>query len=132
MRSGDGAAAPGEGGAVVSDLSTRGAIIARLEEIERDLAARQGVLENAAMKWFRAKRDREHARAVAFIGADGTVAERNALADRETCRLGAAEEAEWEAVRAVVRVLDTRATVGMALLKAEREEQGPQPSWSRS
>lgn len=100
-------------------LSDPAAVMARLEEIERDLALRQGTLEAAALAWFRVKRDREHQRAVAFIRAEGSVAERNARADIEVADLGRSEEAEWEAVRAVCRVLDTRSTIGMALLKSQ-------------
>lgn len=100
-------------------LSDPAAVLARLSEIENDLCVRQNVLEAAGLAWFRAKRDREHARAVAFLGAEGTVAERNAIADRETSLNGRNEEAEWESLRAVVRVLDTRATIGMAILKAQ-------------
>lgn len=94
-------------------------VIERLQEIENDLAVRQGTLEAAALAWFRVKRDKEHARAVAFIRASGTVAERNALADQETSLLGKEEEALWEASRAVSRTLETRATIGMALLKSQ-------------
>lgn len=100
-------------------LSHPAAIQERLEQIERDLAVRENALEAAALGWFRAKRDKEHQRALAFIQATGTVAERNALADQKTALIGVAEEAEYEALRAVVRVLDTRATIGMALLKTQ-------------
>ncbi|MGH2869322.1 MAG: hypothetical protein ACRDNK_17390, partial [Solirubrobacteraceae bacterium] len=84
--------------------------MARLAEIENDLAVRQNVLESAGMAWFRAKRDREKARATAFLSADGTVAERSAVADEKTAIDGRDEEAEWEAIKAVVRVLETRAS----------------------
>lgn len=100
-------------------LSEPAAVMARLEEIEHDLAARQNELEAAALAWFRAKRDREQARAVAFLEAEGTVAERNALAERDTALLGADSEAAYEALRAVCRVLEARASIGMALLKAQ-------------
>lgn len=92
-------------------------IIERLEEIEEDLAKRQNVLESAAERWFKAKRDREKKRAIAFLSAQGTVAERQAIADRETATDGKAEEAEYEAVRAVVRVLETRASIGQTLAR---------------
>lgn len=94
-------------------------VIARLEAIDQDLAARQNALEAAAMAWFRAKRDREHRRATEFIKATGTVAERNAAADLETSMLGAREEAEWEALKAVVRVLETRASIGQSILRSQ-------------
>lgn len=104
-------------GGRVSDLSAPSAIMARLEEIDRDLADRQNALESAARKWFVAKRNRDRDRAVAFLSAEGTVAERQAQADRETAVDGSEDEAEWEALRAVVRTLETRASIGQSLLK---------------
>jgi hypothetical protein len=104
---------------VTEGLTDPAAVMRRLSEIENDLAARQNTLELAGMAWFKAKRDREKARAVAFLAASGTVAERSAIADRETAVDGKNEEAEWEALKAVVRVLETRANIGMALLKAQ-------------
>lgn len=100
-------------------LSSPSEVMSRLEEIENDLATRQNTYENAAKKWYRAKRDKEKARAVAFLSAEGTVAERSAIADRETALNGREEEAEYEAVRAVVRTLETRASIGQSLLRAQ-------------
>ena len=120
MRARLGRAQEREGEPRVTDLSAPQLVMARLEAIEQDLAARQAALEAAARAWFMAKRQREHDRAVAFLSADGaTVAERNALADQATALDGREAEAEWEALRAVVRVLDTRATIGMGVLKAQ-------------
>jgi hypothetical protein len=95
------------------------AVQARLCEIENDLAIRQGALEAAARAWFIAKRDREKARAVAFLRAQGTVAERNALADEQTAVDGKHAEAEWEALKAVCRVLETRASIGQSILRSQ-------------
>lgn len=103
----------------MTTLDTPGVVIHRLEEIERDLAIRQGAFEAAALGWFRAKRDRERQRALAFIAATGTVAERNAIADRDTAMLGASEEAEYEALKAVVRTLETRASIGQSILRSQ-------------
>lgn len=93
-------------------------VMTRLDEIDADLAARVATLERSGEAWFKAKRDKEKARATAFLSCEGTVAERSAHADAETATNGRDEEAEWEAVRAVVRVLETRANIGMALLKS--------------
>lgn len=101
------------------DLTHPAAVMARLQEIDDDLARRQNVLEAAGMAWFKAKRDKEKARATAFLSAEGTVAERNAIAERATALDGRNEEAEWESVRAVVRVLETRASIGQSLLRAQ-------------
>lgn len=103
-------------------LSDPGIVLRRLEEIEADLALRQGPLETAAMDWFRAKRDRERARAEAFLTAGGTVAERNAVADRETALMGVEAEARYEACKAVTRVLETRASIGQSILRSQARE----------
>lgn len=102
-----------------TDLTSPNAVMARLAEIENDLANRQNLLEEAALDWYRAKRDREKARAVQFLSAEGTVAERQAIADRETATDGKQEEALYESLRAVVRTLETRASIGQSLLKAQ-------------
>jgi hypothetical protein len=103
----------------VTALSDPGLVLARLESIENDLALRQNTFEASALEWFRKKRDREHARAVAFMKATGTVAERNAQADLETCRIGMEEEAQFEALRAVMRTLETRASIGQSVLRSQ-------------
>jgi hypothetical protein len=100
-------------------LSTPSQIQERLEGIEQDLASKQNAWEDASMKWFVAKRDREKALAVKFLSANGTVAERKAEADRWHATDGAEAEALYEALKAVVRTLETRATIGMALLKSQ-------------
>jgi hypothetical protein len=82
-------------------LTDPGIVLNRLEAIENDLAIRQNSYEAAALAWFRAKREKEHARAVAFMKAEGTVAERQAQADMETARIGMQEEA------AVMNLLQT-------------------------
>jgi hypothetical protein len=109
------------------DLSTPQQIMGRLDAIECDLADRQNALEAAARTWFIAKRQRDHDHAVAFLTAEGTVAQRKAVADRETALDGKEAEAEWEALRAVVRTLETRSTIGMALLKSHGRAEAP--SW---
>lgn len=99
-------------------LSTPQDIMQRLEELDRDLAARGPALESAARAWFVAKRDRDKARATVFLTTDGTVAERNAHADKATATDGASAEAEYEALRAVCRTIETRVGIGQSLLRA--------------
>jgi len=93
-------------------------IAERLDEIDRDIAQRIPEVEDAARAWFVAKRDREREHALAFLQAEGTVAERKAIADRDHGTDGAEEEAEYEAQRAALRALETRGAIGMALLKS--------------
>jgi len=99
-------------------MTDPGMVLRRLEEIDNDLALRQNTYETAARGWITAKRDKEHHRAVEFIKAEGTVAERNAIADRESSMDGKLEEAEYEALKAVVRVLETRASIGQSILRS--------------
>jgi hypothetical protein len=107
----------------------------RLEEIEADLAERQNDIEDAALQWFRAKRDREKSWAEAFIEATGTVPERKAKADLAVEGIGVEEEARYEAGKAVTRVLETRASIGQSILRSQtREAFGSStavaPAWS--
>jgi hypothetical protein len=93
-------------------------IMRRLDEIEVDLAVAQNELEGIALAWFRAKREREVAEAMEFTRAEGPVEARRMQARRIAASIGVEQEARWEAKRAVVRVLESRANVGMALLKS--------------
>ena len=102
-------------------------ILERLEQIDQDLAARQNDVERAAEEWMRAKRDREKRRAEAFLSAkaDGmTVAEAEAIADRETCRIGLDCEARYEALKRVIAVLEVRASIGQTLARTNARAAG--------
>jgi hypothetical protein len=103
----------------VTTLSHPAAVQARLQEIDTDLALHQNEYEDAASAHFTARRIKEKARAEAFLKAEGTVAERSAKADLETALIGIEEEGRWEGLRGVVKVLDTRAAIGMSLLRAQ-------------
>lgn len=103
-------------------MDSPGSVIARLEAIEEDLANRQNAFESAARAWVIAKRDKEKAHAVAFIAAEGTVAERQAAATEKTSLDGKREEAEYEAIKAVVRVLEARASIGQSILRSQSRQ----------
>lgn len=100
-------------------LSDPGLVLGRLEAIENDLAERQNSYEDAALAWFRAKREKEHKWAQEFIRAEGSVAERKARADFATSLIGMEEEALFEATKAVVRTLETRASIGQSILRSQ-------------
>lgn len=100
-------------------LQHPGAVMARLLEIENDLAIRQNELEEAGLEWFKAKREREKKAAEAFIEAVGTDGQRRAQATAATAEIGVQAEAAWEAGKKVVDVLTTRAGIGQSLLKAQ-------------
>ena len=104
----------------MSGLQHPGIVLKRLEEIDAELAERQNKYEQAAWNWFRAKRDRERARAEAFLTAQGSVAERNAHADAETALQGLDAEARYEALKAVIRVLETRASIAQSVLRSQQ------------
>lgn len=99
-------------------LSSPQQIMERLEEIEQDLAIRGNEIAPIVEAWFKKKRDREHDEAVAFIAAEGTDTKRKMIAKRDTSHIGKEEEAAYVAITAVIRVLEGRATIGMALLKS--------------
>lgn len=102
-------------------------ILERLEQIDQDLAARQNDVEEAAERWMRAKRDREQARAKAFLTAKAsgmTVAEAEATAEKETCLIGLDAEARFEALKRVIAVLETRASIGQTLARTNARAAG--------
>lgn len=99
-------------------FSTPQQIMERLEALDVDLANRQQTYEDAALAWYRLKRDREHREAVETIKADGPVDIRKATGKREAALIGQEEEALFEAVRAVMRTIETRVSIGQSLLRA--------------
>jgi hypothetical protein len=107
-------------------LSHPGAVMARLAEIEQDLAERQNAYEDAASERVRLVRDWEKRLATARIHAKGSDAEARKAAALMTAieaddlydRLKAAE-GTYEGCKAVVKVLEVRATVGMSILRAQ-------------
>ena len=119
-------------------------IIERLEAIEADLEARQVDYEAAAGEMHRLIRDYELRLARASLAATGdTATERKARALVAIAAAGDGlyenlkeAEGKYEGLKAAVRVLEQRATIGMSLLKAQTRESGPQsqgqsqPQWS--
>lgn len=100
-------------------LSTPTDVQERLEGLDTELQTLQNTVELAAWEWFKAKRQREKARASAFLTAKGSIAARWAVADLETAEQGMEEEGTWEGKRALQKALETRAMVGSAILKAQ-------------
>lgn len=89
-----------------------------LEGVERDLAERQNRIEEAAAEWVAAKRHKEKAYATAYMLAEGPVVQRQAEATQATALNGLEAEAKYEALKAVIRVLETRASVGQTLMRS--------------
>lgn len=102
-------------------------IITRLEGIESDLADRQADGEQAALDFYRTKRDFELEYAIKFMNATGTVTERKLKATRamENEQVYAdlkKHEGAYESWKAALRTLETRASIGQSLLRAQREQ----------
>jgi hypothetical protein len=99
-------------------------VMKKLEGIEEDLAKRIGPYETAAADFYRAKRDYERAFAEAYVAAEGSNQKEResraviAIWKGEAYTSLIVAEAAYEAQKAAHRVLDTRASIGMALLKA--------------
>jgi hypothetical protein len=110
-----------------AELDSPAVVMQRLSEIERDLAERQGAYENAARRWYEAQRQIRHAHAVALLSSTKpSVTEKKAEADVEAALCDGSEfEAEYEASKAVIRVLETRATIGMSILKSQSRVESP-------
>lgn len=102
-------------------LDNPAAVMARLADIENDLAERQNAYERAARTWYTAQREINRQRALALLTADEkSITEKKARAELAAYDVeGAAAEAEYEALKARVRMLETRATIGMSILKAQ-------------
>lgn len=100
-------------------LSSPAEVEARLEDIDGKLDEKQNDYESAAYLHFKTKREKEKLKAIAFLQAEGTVAERSAIADRETAEHGIESEAEYEALKVGVRTLEARATIAQSILKSQ-------------
>lgn len=105
---------------------TPDAIMTRLEEIEQDLATRQNEYEAAAEDKHKLVRDYELRIARASLQARGDTAtekkwralEAIAAANDGLYEKLTVAEGKYEGLKAAVRVLETRATIGQSLLKA--------------
>jgi hypothetical protein len=94
-------------------------IMQELAEIERSLGHRQNAFEDAAREWFKKKATRAQRAASEFMRASGTVTERRQAANDKTANIGVDEEAEYEAHKVSVDILQTRASICQSLLKAQ-------------
>jgi len=109
-------------------LSDPATIMQWLQEIEEDLAERGNEFAEKAGAFFRGKRNFELALAKAYIGAEGSnqkERESNALTKVEALPVYdefVTAEAEYHALKSVLGVLDTRATICQSLLKIHSRE----------
>lgn len=109
----------------VADFTHAAGVMARLNEIDTDMAERQNELETAADQRARLIRDWEERMAICLRKATGS----DAAARKATALVTAIEvddlyarlkdaEARYDALRGVLRVLETRAAIGMSILRA--------------
>ena len=101
-------------------------VMSRLESIEHDLANRQNTFAEAAGQRARLVRDVEYALAVEYAKAEGNTTDRRMIAQAtvggsQDYRDLTAAEAVYDAAKAAVGVLQTRATISQTLLKTMRE-----------
>lgn len=96
-------------------------VMATLTAIERDLANRQNAYESAARDWYQAQREIKRKAAHALLNSTrSSVAEKRAEADEAAYDVeSSAREAEYEALKAVIRVLEQRSMICMAILKSQ-------------
>lgn len=106
---------------VSAELDSPAEVLRLLSSIENDLANRQNAFEAAAGAWYTAQREMKRQAAHALLGSKASsVTEKRAQADLAAYDVeGSAQEAEYESLKAVIRVLETRATVCMSILKAQ-------------
>ena len=105
----------------VVELDSPAEVLARLNAIERDLAVRQNLYESVARGWYEAQREMrlEHAKAMIASGRS-SVAAQKAEADMAAAGIeGLAYEAEYEALKAAIRVLETRGSILQSILRAQ-------------
>jgi hypothetical protein len=117
-------------------LSSPGQLMSKLEAIDNDLAGKAHVVEDAAATNFKNKREweKEWAETRARLRDEWrrakikfTVDELNdatllAVVKSPFYKPFVTAEANYEAVRGVIRVLETRASIGQSLLRAMTKE----------
>ena len=95
-------------------------VMHRLQAIERDLALKQNEWESVTRQWYDAQREMGKIRAEAMlVASEKYVAEKKARAELAAYDVpGAESQGEYEALKAVIGVLDKRAMINQSLLKA--------------
>jgi hypothetical protein len=102
------------------EMDSPAVVMHRLSSIERDLAERQNSYERAAGNWYAAQREIKKAHAIALLSSQKpSVTAQKAEADLASLACDGVEyEAEYESLKAVIRVLETRAMICTSILKA--------------
>lgn len=102
-------------------LDSPAVVMTRLVEIERDLAMRQNNFERAALDWYTVQRDIKKAYATALLSsnASSVTAQRAEAEIAAQLTPGGEHEALYESLKAVIRVLEQRSMICMAVLKSQ-------------
>ncbi|HXJ92656.1 MAG TPA: hypothetical protein VMT20_07210 [Terriglobia bacterium] len=100
-------------------MTDPGSLTVKLEGIENDLAERQNRYEEAAAAWFKLVPRIEKNLAIAYREAPGGPTDKKEAAKALREIEGAEEKAAYEALRVVVKVLEQRSMILMALLKSQ-------------
>jgi hypothetical protein len=105
----------------MSDFTHAAGTVERLKEIDDKLALAENELAEAARGWYvTGKPAREAEEARAFAAGFGTTVERKFDADAAGAVVGCEEEARWETLVRVVRILECRASIGQSVLRVGR------------
>src|ERR1017187_5470099 len=97
----------------MTDFTHAAGTVERLAEIDDQLARAANALAEAARGWYvTGKPGREAAEAEAYAAATGTTIERKLKADAAGALVGCDQEARWESLVRVVRILECRASIG--------------------
>lgn len=113
-----------------ASLDTPGIVLTNLAAIDHDLAQRVNDYETASRKVAQAKRDYERFYALEYVRTQGSVETRKqqALAavwlidDGVFMQEYQAAEAELDALKAVMRVLEARASINQSCLRVQTRE----------
>ncbi len=103
------------------ELDSPALVMSRLTQIENALAERQNSYERAAGNWYTAQREIRRQHAIALLGSSqASVTAKKAEADLAALACDGVEfEAEYESLKAVIRVLEMRSMICMAILKSQ-------------
>lgn len=106
---------------MVDALSDPAIVMHTLAAIENDLAIRQNNFEAAARGAYQYRREVERVKARELLtAADKTVAEKKARAELAAYDVeGVQYEQEYEALKSVIRVLEQRSMILMAVMKSQ-------------
>ena len=93
----------------------------RLEALDAELGLRLNALEKAAFQWFQIKPQRDKLWAQTYVAFNGAAHLRKVAADGRVAEEVAWAEAEglYESLKVVVRGLETKASIGQSILRAQ-------------